>query len=77
VPEYERKLVLQELLELPVADHFVQRVDAGGAHFDQDVPVSDRGLGHLSGAGAVLAVLLDDECLHAGRLSVWVFQWSI
>ncbi len=45
VAEHEGQLVLQESFELPVADHFVQRVDAGGAHSDQDVAVADGELG--------------------------------
>jgi hypothetical protein len=64
VAEHERGPVLQELLELPVADHLVQRVDAGGAHLDQHVILADLRLGYLGGAQSVLAVLLDDECLH-------------
>ena len=69
VAEHERRLVLQELLELAVADHLVQRVDAGRAHPDQDVTAADVGLGYVGGAEAVLAVLLDDECLHVCLLS--------
>ena len=64
VAEHERGPVPQELLELAVADHLVQRVDAGGAHLDQHVTVTDLRLGHLGGAQPVLAVLLHDECLH-------------
>ena len=64
VAEHERGLVLQEPLELAVADHLVQRVDAGGAHLDQHVSVADLGLGYVGGAESVLAVVLDDECLH-------------
>ena len=64
VAEHERGLVLQEPLELAVADHRVQRVDAGGAHLDQHVTVADLGLGYVGGAESVLAVVLDDECLH-------------
>ena len=64
VAEHERGLVLQEPLELAVADHLVQRVDAGGAHLDQHVTVADLGLGYVGGAESVLAVVLDDECLH-------------
>ena len=64
VAEHERGPVLQELLELPVADHLVQRVDTGGAHLDQHVTVADLRLTYVGGAESVLAVLLDDECLH-------------
>jgi len=64
VAEHERGLVLQEPLELAVADHRVQRVDAGGAHLDQHVTVADRGLGYVGGAKSIVAVPLDDECLH-------------
>src|SRR5205814_1450729 len=64
VAEHERGLVLQEPVELAVADHLVQRVDAGGAHLDQHVTVADLGLGYVGGAESVLAVPLDDECLH-------------
>jgi hypothetical protein len=64
VAEHKRSPVLQEPLELAVADHFVQRVDAGGAHLDQHVTVADLRLGYVGGAKSVLAVLLDDECLH-------------
>jgi hypothetical protein len=70
VAEHERGPVLQEPFELPVADHLVQRVDAGRVHPDQDVAVSDGGLGYLRGAQAALSVLLDGECLHLGQLSV-------
>jgi hypothetical protein len=62
VAEHERGPILQEPLELPVADHLVQRVDAGGAH--QHVTIADLRLGHVGGAQSVLAVLLDDGCLH-------------
>src|SRR5207244_1402082 len=41
VAEHERLLVSQELLELAVADHLVQRVDARRADLDQDVTVAD------------------------------------
>src|SRR3954453_5115219 len=64
VPEHERGPVLQEALELAVADHLVQRVDAGGAHLDQHVAVADLGLGYVGDAESVPAVVLDDECLH-------------
>ena len=64
VAEHERGPVLQQPLELAVADHRVQRVDAGGAHLDQHVTVADLGLGDVGGAQSVLAVVLDDECLH-------------
>jgi hypothetical protein len=64
VTEHERSPVLQKLLELAVADHLVERVDAGGAHLDQHVTVADLRLRYLGGAQAVFAVLLDDECLH-------------
>ena len=64
VAEHERGPVLQEPLELAVADHLVQRVDAGGAHLDQHVTVADLGLGYVGGAESVLAVVLDDERLH-------------
>ena len=49
------------LLELAVADHLVQRVDASGAHLDQHVTLADLRLGYVGGAQSVLAVLLDDE----------------
>jgi hypothetical protein len=64
VAEHERGPVLQELFELAVADHLVERVDAGGAHLDQHVTLADFGLSYVGGAQSVLAVLLDDECLH-------------
>ena len=64
VAEHERGPVLQEPLELAVADHLVQRVDAGGAHLDQHVTVAELGLGYVGGAESVLAVVLDDERLH-------------
>jgi hypothetical protein len=69
VPQHERRPVLQEPLELAVADHPVQRVDAGGTHPDQDVTGPDGGIWHLDGAEAAFAIFLDDECLHADRLS--------
>src|SRR4029434_10563447 len=37
VAEHERGPVLQQLLELAVADHLVQRVNARGAHLDHHV----------------------------------------
>src|SRR5215218_4307094 len=64
VAEHERGPVLQEPLELAVADHLVQRVDAGGTDLDQHVTVADLGLGYVGGGESVLAVVLDDECLH-------------
>src|SRR5215212_3967254 len=64
VAKHERGPVLQELFELAVADHLVERVDTGGAHLDQHVTVADLRLGYLGGANSVRAVLLDDECLH-------------
>ena len=45
VAEHERWLVLEELFELSVADHAVQRVDARCAHLDENVPVTDLGSG--------------------------------
>ena len=39
VAEHEGRLVLEELLELAVADHAVQRVDARCAHLDENVAV--------------------------------------
>jgi hypothetical protein len=51
VAEHERCPVLQELFELAVADHLVERVDAGGAHLDQHVIVTDLGLTYVGGAG--------------------------
>jgi hypothetical protein len=64
VTEHERCPVLQELLELAVADHLVQRVEAGVAHLDRHVTVANVGLRYVGGAQSVLAVPLDDECLH-------------
>ena len=66
VAEHEGRLALDQPLELAVAGHLVQRVDARGAHPDEDVASSDGRLGHVGGARTVLAVLLDDECLHDG-----------
>src|SRR4051812_9721199 len=43
--EDERSPVLREPLELAVADHLVQPVDAGGAYLDQHVTVADSGSG--------------------------------
>ena len=51
VAEDERPLVLDELLELAVADHLVQRVDAGRPDVDQDVAGPDgrqRDVGRLA-----------------------------
>ena len=45
VADHEGGLVFQELLELTVADHLVQWVDAGRAHPDQDVTVANPRLG--------------------------------
>jgi hypothetical protein len=39
---------------------------AGGAHLDQHVTVADLGLWYIRAAESVLAVVLDDECLHDG-----------
>lgn len=64
VAEGERALVLDELLELAVADHLVERVDARRAYVDEDVAGTDRGSGHLRGCQTVGAVVGDDECLH-------------
>ena len=50
VAEHERLLVLDELLELAVADHLVQRVDACRADLDQHVTVADLRLGDVGGA---------------------------
>src|SRR5437667_1245664 len=50
VSEHERGLVLQELLELAVADHLVQRVDAGSTYLDQDVTGPEGGFGHVGRA---------------------------
>src|SRR5215212_2761929 len=49
VAEHERRPVLQEPLELAVADHLVQRVDAGGAHLDQNVTVADLRPAYVGG----------------------------
>jgi hypothetical protein len=84
VAEHERRLVLQEPLELAVADHLVQRVDAGGAHLDQHVTLADLGLGYFGGADSVRAVVLDDECLHdrsaernsSARLTKSSWNWN-
>ena len=81
VAEHERGPVLQQPLELAVADHLVQRVDAGGADLDQHVTVADLGLGDVGGAQSVLAVLLDDECLHdsrnsSARLTKSAWNWN-
>src|SRR5881397_1330142 len=64
VSEDERRLVLQEQPELAVAYHLVERVDTGSTHPDKDVARPDRGVWHLGGAEAALAILLDNECLH-------------
>src|SRR4029453_3885330 len=64
VAEHERGPVLQETLELAVADHLVQRVDTGGAHLDQHVTLADLRLRYIGCAKSVLAVLLHNECFH-------------
>ena len=64
VAECEGSLVLQELLELAVANHLVQRIDAGTGDPDEDVAVADRRLRDIGGPQAVLAVPLDNERLH-------------
>jgi hypothetical protein len=46
-----------------VADHLVQRVDAGGTHLEQHVTVADLGLWYVGGGESVRAVMLDDECV--------------
>src|SRR6266581_5264526 len=66
VSEHERRLVLQEQLELAVAYHLVQRVDAGSAHPDKHVAGPDGRVWRFGGAEAALAILLDNECLHDG-----------
>src|SRR5882672_4779832 len=81
VSEHERRLVLQESLELAVAYHLVQRVDAGSTHPDQDVTGSDGGIWHLGGAEAAAAIFLDDECLHnrppVVRRALGSWWWSM
>src|SRR2546428_1929440 len=52
VSEHERRLVLQEQLELTVAYHLVQRVDAGSTHPDEDVTGPDGGTQYFGGAEA-------------------------
>src|SRR5438046_2648592 len=64
VSEHEGRPVLKQQLELAVAYHLIQRVDAGSTHADQDVTGPDGGIWHLGGAEAALAISLDDECLH-------------
>ena len=79
VAEHEGLLVLQKLLELTVADHLVQWIDAGRNDSHQDVGVADLRLGYVGGAQAVLAVLRDDECLHGcppARSSELGTSWS-
>jgi hypothetical protein len=61
VAEHERAPVFQEPLELAVADHRVQRVDARGTHLDQHVTIADLGLGYIGSTESVLAISLDDE----------------
>jgi hypothetical protein len=69
VANHEGGLVLQQLLELTVADHLVQWVDAGRAHPDEDVIAANLRFGNLRGAETILAVPRDDECLHFCSLS--------
>jgi len=64
VAQDERRLVLDQLFELPVADHLVERVDARGADADQHLVAADLGVGDLGGPQGVLAVLVDDVGLH-------------
>jgi hypothetical protein len=64
VSEHERCLVLQEKLELAVAYHPVQRVDAGSTHSNEYVTGPDGGVRRVCGAQAILAVFPDDEGLH-------------
>src|SRR5690348_6830217 len=64
VPEHEWCLVLKEQLELAIAHHLVQRVDASGSHPDQNVTGPDGGREHLGGAEPAFAIFLDDESLH-------------
>ena len=45
VAEHEGRLVLQELFELAVADHAVQRVDTRRAHLDENVSAPGSGAG--------------------------------
>jgi hypothetical protein len=49
VAQHERGPVLQDPLEVAVADLRVQGIDAGGAHPDQHVTVAGRGLGYVGG----------------------------
>ena len=78
--QHERPFVLEELLELAVAHHLVQPVDARRADVDQNVPRSARWLRdvcRLQPVGAVgsgderllpsLLALLDHPAWHAGR----------
>jgi len=62
--EGEGALVLDELLELPVADHLVERVDAGRPYVDQDVVRTDLRCRDLGQSEPVRAVVGDDEGLH-------------
>jgi hypothetical protein len=64
VADHEGSLVLQELLELTIANHLVQRVDAGCTHSHQDVIVANFGFGYVRGPKAVLTVPSYDDCLH-------------
>src|SRR6188474_1868523 len=64
VSQHERRSVLEEPLELAVAYHLVERVDAGSTHADQDITGADGGIWQLSSAKAIFPVPLDDECLH-------------
>ena len=57
VAEDEGRPVPDQPLEVPVAGHRVERVDACGTHRDEDVASSHGGLGHVGGAQAVLAEL--------------------
>jgi hypothetical protein len=76
VAQREWRLVLQQLLELAVPDHLVQRIDArrGGAH--DEFPIADDRLSHIGGSQALIPVLLDDERLHADQLLRFPSFWA-
>ena len=65
VSQDERPLVLQELLELAVTDHGVQRVDAGRPDVDQHVPGAHEGDRYVAQLERVGAVAGEGEGFHS------------
>jgi len=64
IAQGERQSIRQKEFELAVSDLCIQRVDAGSVDLDQHIVVPQPGLWHFTKPSAVLAIAVDDECLH-------------